>query len=114
MCLKAGVQDPELHRQAKTILLEMGQFFQVQDDYLDCFGDPEVTGKVGTDIEDGKCSWLSVVALQRCSPEQRQVMEVCICDVNFSYAIFETFIYPVSELLRLEESHRRCSGEGAV
>lgn len=28
--LMAGVDDPETHRQAKTILLEMGEFFQIQ------------------------------------------------------------------------------------
>jgi len=71
----AGQYDPELHRQAKTILFEMGHFFQVQDDFLDCFGDPKVTGKIGTDIRDGKCSWLAVVALQRITPDQRQVLE---------------------------------------
>lgn len=73
--LMSGIDDPETHRQAKTILLEMGQFFQIQDDFLDCFGDPTVTGKYGTDIEEGKCTWLAVVALQRASPTQRQVME---------------------------------------
>lgn len=71
----AGITDRELHRQARTILVEMGQFFQVQDDYLDCFGDPSVTGKVGTDIAEGKCTWLSVVALQRASSSQRTLME---------------------------------------
>jgi len=71
----SGIADPESHRQAKAILLEMGNLFQVQDDFLDCFGDPAVTGKVGTDIQDGKCSWLVVVALQRASAAQKLVIQ---------------------------------------
>lgn len=47
-----------------------------QDDYLDCYGDPAVTGKVGTDIQDNKCSWLVVECLRRVTPEQRQILEV--------------------------------------
>lgn len=60
---------------AKDICVRMGQYFQIQDDYLDCYGDPEVIGKIGTDIEDNKCSWLVVQALETASPEQRQVIE---------------------------------------
>ncbi|XP_063802680.1 farnesyl pyrophosphate synthase-like isoform X2 [Pseudophryne corroboree] len=71
----AGIDQEEDHRNAKTILLEMGEFFQIQDDYLDCYGDPSVTGKIGTDIQDNKCGWLVVEALKRVTPEQRRLLE---------------------------------------
>lgn len=35
-----------------------------------------MTGKIGTDIQDNKCSWLVVQCLQRASPEQRQLLQV--------------------------------------
>lgn len=73
----AGFKDAEMFRQTKTILLEVGNFFQAQDDFIDCFGDPAVTGKIGTDIQDGKCSWLAVVAMQRASTAQKEIMKQC-------------------------------------
>ena len=60
---------------AKEILIPLGNFFQVQDDYLDCYGDPAVIGKIGTDIQDNKCSWLVNQALKLASPEQRLILE---------------------------------------
>ena len=71
----AGITDPTLYVQARAICVEMGEMFQVQDDYLDCYGDPQVTGKVGTDIRDNKCSWLINTALPIASDKQRNVLE---------------------------------------
>ncbi|XP_072748540.1 uncharacterized protein Ndufv3 [Anoplolepis gracilipes] len=75
--LFAGIKDPEMLRQTKTILFEMGHCFQVQDDYLGCYGKSEVCGKDSTDIQEGKCTWLIVMALQRATSEQRKILEEC-------------------------------------
>jgi len=45
---------------------------QTKDDYLNGYGDPEVIGKIGTDIQDNKGSWLVVQALRRASEEQKK------------------------------------------
>jgi farnesyl diphosphate synthase len=47
----------------EKLAVTMGEYFQVQDDFLDCFGDPAHIGKIGTDIEDNKCSWLACTFL---------------------------------------------------
>lgn len=73
----AGCKDPEMFRQTKTILFEIGSLFQVQDDFIDCFGDPALTGEIGVDIQNGRCSWLAVVAMQRATNEQKEVMKAC-------------------------------------
>lgn len=62
-------------KQAHDILIPLGEYFQAQDDYLDVFGKPEQIGKIGTDIQDNKCSWVINQALKRCSAEQRKVLD---------------------------------------
>jgi geranylgeranyl diphosphate synthase, type II len=50
----------------------LGIAFQVQDDYLDAFGDPEKFGKeVGGDIRANKKTFLMIRAMETCSTAQR-------------------------------------------
>ncbi|KEP67390.1 UNVERIFIED_CONTAM: polyprenyl synthetase superfamily protein [Hammondia hammondi] len=64
-----GLTDPALVAQAKELCLAIGEYFQVQDDYLDCFSDPKISGKIGSDIQEKKCCWLFVQAVRRASRE---------------------------------------------
>ena len=109
--ITSGVTEERAYTQAKKICCIMGEYFQIQDDYLDCYGkvrnvrfaspstgfqisieganrdviltpkpffrssQPEDIGKIGTDIQDNKCSWLVVQALKNCSVKQRKVLE---------------------------------------
>ncbi|TYZ59686.1 hypothetical protein PybrP1_011347 [[Pythium] brassicae (nom. inval.)] len=73
--LLSGVADEGSHALAKRICVRIGEYFQIQDDYLDCYGDAAVIGKVGTDIQDSKCSWLVVQALARATPAQKELLK---------------------------------------
>lgn len=55
---------------------KLGIAFQVQDDYLDAFGDPEKFGKqVGGDILANKKTFLLVHALEVASPAQQKELQ---------------------------------------
>ncbi|KAI9143288.1 ERG20 farnesyl diphosphate synthase [Paraphysoderma sedebokerense] len=113
--MMSGITDPKAYGQAKSILIPLGEYFQVQDDYLDCFGDPAVIGKIGTDIEDNKCSWLINQALVLASPAQFSILESnygrkdakCISEVKKVYK--ELKLEQVFEKYE-EESHQRIMG----
>lgn len=54
----------------------LGIAFQVQDDYLDCFGDPAKFGKqVGGDIKANKKTFLMIHALETASAQQQQQLK---------------------------------------
>lgn len=56
--------------------LNLGLAFQLQDDYLDAFGDPETFGKqVGGDIIENKKTYLYLKALEFSTPEKASELE---------------------------------------
>ena len=55
---------------------DLGIAFQLQDDYLDAFGDPETFGKqVGGDIIENKKTFLYLTALQKSAKDEAQQLE---------------------------------------
>ncbi|KAH8978289.1 farnesyl diphosphate synthase [Lactarius akahatsu] len=72
---KRNESDPDYYKIALDILVPLGEYFQIQDDYLDYSGTPEQIGKIGTDIVDNKCSWCINTALAHANPEQRAILD---------------------------------------
>ncbi|XP_035435279.2 uncharacterized protein LOC118266038 [Spodoptera frugiperda] len=61
--------------EAYNIDWNIGKLLQLQNDYKDIFVDDIKTGKIGTDIQEGKLTWFAVTALQRCTDEQRSIFK---------------------------------------
>lgn len=72
MVLAGVTNDQELELEIHSILQEIGCLFQIQDDFLDCFGSPEF-GKIGNDIKNRKCTWLSVKFMELGTEKEKEV-----------------------------------------
>src|ERR671929_13000 len=73
--LAAGT--PDLAREYSAYGLPLGEAFQLRDDILGVFGEPEVTGKpAGDDLREGKETYLVMLARRRAGPAGRDVVVV--------------------------------------
>jgi len=71
-----GITDEKLHKQVKDIQLMLGIYCQNLNDYADCYRDPAtVSGVVGCDIENNRCSWLIAKAVKKASPSQLSILQ---------------------------------------
>jgi len=104
--IACGLTSKEVLCGAEEICVAMGIKFQIEDDFLDCYGKPEVIGKVGTDIFDHKCTWLLVMALQMMTKEQRATLEA-----NYGNGIedkkAEATVKGIYKDLKLEEVYEK-------
>ena len=63
------MHDQKLHELAHSILHEIGSYVELNHDYTNCYVDLQ-----GSDIEDGRLTFLIVLALQRANPEQKKLL----------------------------------------
>ena len=73
----AKLHEEKLHELAHAILHDIGSYVELNHDYHNCFLDPD-----GSDIEDGRLTFLIVLALQRANPEQKKLL-------NANYGCYE-------------------------
>lgn len=69
------VNSKEIFAVSTKILFEINNFYQAQDDYLDIYGDPILSGKVGTDIKENKCSWFALKCMELANPAQKLILQ---------------------------------------
>jgi geranylgeranyl diphosphate synthase type II len=60
----------------------IGLSFQIQDDYLDTFGDEQVGKRIGGDILNNKKTLLLITALQKANTEQKLALDKWIATNN--------------------------------
>ena len=64
----------------------LGVAFQLQDDYLDLYGDPKKFGKrVGGDVVANKKTFLTLKAFQKADANQKKELESLFSTTNLSY-----------------------------
>jgi len=65
--------------------IPLGEAFQLRDDLLGVFGDPETTGKpAGDDLREGKRTVLTAIAIENFSTSQLETFNAHFGDLNIS------------------------------
>lgn len=108
---------PDLIAALSDFGLPLGEAFQLRDDVLGVFGDPEVTGKpAGDDIREGKRTFLVAAALESADPHQDAVLRGALGNPELSAQDVErarAVIIDTKALARTEEQIDRLADQAS-
>ena len=94
--------------------LPLGDAFQMRDDVMGAFGDPELTGKpVGGDLREGKPTPLMARAVEAATPAQAEVLAMVGCKdlTDDDVALVQQAIVDTGALADLEATIDRLTSE---
>mgnify|MGYP002789212048 CR=1 FL=1 len=94
-------------KELESGLLKIGEFFQIQDDYLDVYGDPAITGKEGTDIQEGKCTWLALEILERANDKDLLIFSLNIGKSDGASVDLIKGLYMKYEIEKVYQTHEQ-------
>lgn len=90
--------------------LALGEAFQLRDDLLGIFGEPNVTGKPsGDDIREGKRTLLIALTLEKCNESERRLLEISLGDKNVESSKIAAIQEVISRCGAMEECERLIS-----
>jgi geranylgeranyl diphosphate synthase type I len=102
-----GAGTPELMTAFSSYGLPLGEAFQLRDDVLGVYGDPEVTGKpAGDDLREGKRTALVAYAVETANPAQAEVLRARLGDPQLDtdgVTVLRDVIAATGAVARVEE-----------
>ena len=86
----------------------LGIAFQLQDDLLDTYGDPDMVGKkLGTDIVDNKKTYLMIQALEKSSPSQKEELTGWLTRKEFDGDEKIAAVISIFDVLKIKETTKK-------
>jgi octaprenyl-diphosphate synthase len=81
----------------------LGMAFQIVDDWLDLTASEEVLGKpVGSDLREGKVTFAVLHALERCSADERTIIETVLRERAFQSVLLQQVLAVLNRYGSLE------------
>jgi octaprenyl-diphosphate synthase len=103
-----GGASPEQEENLARYGLDLGMAFQIVDDVLDLTASEDVLGKpVASDLREGKVTMAVIHALERCTPQEKKMIETVVCERAFDGVTHGEILAVLNRYGSLEAANER-------